>query len=86
MPKKVINMLKILIILLLLSPLSVQAGSMTGTIEVSLTILPSPCTATSSEKLVTVDCGNIKQLVKTTIEKQSSTEKLSDNYVVTITY
>jgi type 1 fimbria pilin len=79
-------MLKILIILLLLSSLSVQAGSMTGTIQVSLTILPSPCIATSSEKLVRVDCGNIKQVVKKTVEKQSSTEKLSDTYLVTITY
>jgi len=79
-------MLKLLIILLLLSPLSVQAGSMTGNIQVSLTILPSPCTATSSEKSWTVDCGNIKQVVKTTVEKQSSTEKISDNYLVTITY
>lgn len=79
-------MLKLLIILLLLSPLSVQAGSMTGTIQVSLTILPSPCITTSSEKSVAVDCGNIKQVVKTTVEKQSSTEKLSDTYLVTITY
>jgi hypothetical protein len=59
---------------------------MTGTIQVSLTILPSPCITTSSEKSVTVDCGNIKQVVKTTVDKQSSTEKLPDSYLVTITY
>lgn len=84
--KKVINMLKLLIILLVLSPLSLKAATMTGTIQVSLTILPSPCIATSTEQSVTVHCGNLKNDVKTVVEKQTNTEKKSENYLVTITY
>jgi hypothetical protein len=79
-------MKKILLILLLSCPLSLQAGSMTGTIQVSLTILPSPCIATSNEQSVTIHCGNLKNNVKTVVEKQTKTEKNSEHYLVTITY
>jgi type 1 fimbria pilin len=79
-------MKKILLSLLLSCPLSLQAGSMTGTIQVSLTILPSPCIATSNEQSVTVHCGNLKNDVKTVVEKQTTTEKNSEHYLVTINY
>lgn len=79
-------MTKILLALFLIFPLSIQAGSMTGKIQVSLTILPSPCIATSSQRSVTVQCGNIKNEVKTVVEKQTAIEKDSEHYIVTINY
>lgn len=79
-------MRKILLSLLLSCPSSLQAGSMTGTIQVSLTIVPSPCIATSTEQSVTVHCGNLKNNVKTVVKKQTNLEKKSEHYLVTITY
>lgn len=75
-----------LIIAGLIISMSSYSGTMTGTIQVSLTILPSPCTTTSSEKSVTVDCGNLKPNVITVIEKQKSISQENENYLVTITY
>lgn len=75
-----------LIIIGLILSMSSYAGTMTGTIQVSLTILPSPCTTTSSEKSVTIDCGNLKRDVITVVEKQKSISKENENYLVTITY
>lgn len=79
-------MLKTLLALFFTIPLSVHAGSITGTIQVGLIILPSPCIATTSEKSVTVQCGNLKNKVKTIVEKQKTTEKDAEHYLVTITY
>lgn len=76
----------LLIIAGLIITMSSYAGSMTGTIQVSLTILPSPCTTTLSEKSVTVDCGNLKTNVITMIEKQKYISQENENYLVTITY
>lgn len=75
-----------LIIAGLIISMSSYAGTMTGTIQVSLTILPSPCITTSSEKSVTVDCGNLKRDVITVVEKQKSIEQENENYLVTISY
>lgn len=79
-------MIKTLLALFFIIPLSVHAGSITGTIQVGLTILPSPCIAIPSEKSVTVQCGNLKNHVKTVVEKQKTTEKDSEHYLITITY
>ena len=76
----------LLIIIGLILSMSSYAGTMTGTIQVSLTIFPSPCTTTSSEKSVNVDCGNLKRDVITVVEKQKSISQENENYLVTITY
>jgi len=79
-------MKKILCLILTLFSLSVNAASMTGTIEVRLIIRPSPCIATAIGKDVTIDCGNIKNKVNTTINKQPIPNTKLENYLITVTY
>lgn len=60
-------------------------------IQVSLTIIPSPCYTTSNHLNVSVECGNSKNTVMTSIEnniafnKQNKTNNTPE-YIVTITY
>lgn len=55
---------------LLLIPFSVQAGTMTGYIEVRLVILPDACIASALNTVVSVDCGNNGKNVQTKVEKR----------------
>lgn len=81
----------ILFFALFASSFSAQSGTMNFKIQVSLTILPSPCYTTSNHLNVNVECGTSKNTVMTSIEKniafnkQNQTNNTSE-YIVTITY
>lgn len=79
-------MLKFLTLFLMVVSCGVQAGSITGTIQVSLTILPAHCITTSDDKAVHVICGDLKQQVQTVVEKNTAVGKDATPYLVTITY
>ena len=76
---------------LLVSSFSAQSGTMNFQIQVSLTILPTPCYTTSNHLNVSVECGNSKNTVMTSIEKNIAFHKETKTnntpeYIVTITY
>lgn len=75
-----------MILPLLLLPFSLQAGTMTGYIEVRLVILPDPCVASALNDKVSINCGNNRSNVQTHVEKREIILENGISHIVTITY
>lgn len=63
-----------------------NAESMVGTVQVSLTIKPSPCQVTSTVERINIDCGTLSRETSQKIDQLSTTTNNPDAFLVTISY
>lgn len=63
-----------------------NAESMVGTVQVSLTIMPTPCQVTSTVEKINIDCGTLSKETIQKIDQLQTTTNNSDDFLVTISY
>lgn len=74
------------LILLMLIINAAKAESMVGTVQVSLTIMPTPCQVTSTVEKINIDCGTLSKETIQKIDQLQTTTNNSDDFLVTISY
>ena len=63
-----------------------NAESMVGTVQVSLTIMPSPCQVTSTVERINIDCGALSRKTSQKIDQLITNTNKPDVFLVTISY